>query len=131
MSVESDHPEFPYEEPPHGITYRQRPWDGVLVMVDGLPFNAGDTITFDVTVCSDADGQVVAATAQGVVRLMARTTTVSYTIPWNGVLDAVAEGSIVASYTHTPAGGGEPATSESAIVGYSRRQSGGCPSAAR
>ncbi|MFI9325235.1 hypothetical protein ACIGXI_36425 [Kitasatospora aureofaciens] len=125
MSAELDFPEFPYEEPPYGITWWQKPWNGVLVRVDQIPFNAGDELTFHVTVCSDVHGQTSAATIQGVVSITADTTTVDYTIPWDGVLDAVTEGSITVFYTLTPSDGSEPTTSEGAIVQYSHRQPGG------
>ncbi|MFK0017116.1 hypothetical protein [Streptomyces sp. NPDC091027] len=45
--------------------------------------------------------------------------------PWNGVLDTVTEGSIIAFYTLTPSDGGAPSTSQEAIVHYSRQQPGG------
>lgn len=125
MSVELDIPEFPYEEPPGGITCRQKPWNGVLVRVDRIPFKAGDTLTFDVTVRGDLPGRTPAATVQGVVGITADTTTVDYTIPWDGVLDAVPEGSITVLYRLTPADGSKPTTSEAALVRYSRRQPSG------
>ncbi|MFJ4188122.1 hypothetical protein [Kitasatospora sp. NPDC089509] len=125
MSVEPDFPEFPYEEPPHGITCWQKPWNGVLVRVDQIPCKAGDELTFDVTVCSDFHGQTPAATIQGIVSITADTTSADYTIPWDGVLDAVPEGSITVFYTLTPSDGSEPTTSEGTIVRYSRRQPGG------
>ncbi|MFJ9447888.1 hypothetical protein ACIRRH_39580 [Kitasatospora sp. NPDC101235] len=93
--------------------------------MDQIPFKAGDELTFNVTVCSDFHGQTSAATIQGVVSITADTTTVDYTIPWNGVLDAVTEGSITVFYTLTPSDGSEPTTSEGTIVQYSRRQPGG------
>ncbi|MFB6518972.1 hypothetical protein [Streptomyces sp. NPDC056401] len=52
----------------------------------------------------------------------ADTTSVSYTIPWDGILDAVTEGSITVFYTLTPADGSTPSTSQEAMVQYSRRQ---------
>ncbi|MEU9047162.1 MULTISPECIES: hypothetical protein [unclassified Kitasatospora] len=122
MLVALDHPEFPYAEPAHGITCWQKPWNGVLVRVDQIPFKAGDELTFDVTVCSDFHGPTPAATIKGVVSITADTTTVDYTIPWDGVLDAVTEGSLTVSYTLTPSDGSEPTTSEGAMVRYSRRQ---------
>ncbi|MFD5463077.1 hypothetical protein ACFWIQ_09655 [Kitasatospora sp. NPDC127059] len=125
MSVELDIPEFPHEEPPGGITCWQKPWNGVLVRVDQIPFKAGDKLTFEVTVCSDFSGQTPAATIQGVVSITDDTTTVDYTIPWDGVLDAVHEGSITVFYSLTPADGSKPTTSEGAVVQYSRRQPGG------
>ncbi|MFD8749376.1 hypothetical protein ACFV0O_00090 [Kitasatospora sp. NPDC059577] len=125
MPVEFDIPEFPDEEPPGQIGCRQKPWDGVLVRVDRIPFKAGDELTFDVTICGDVLGQIPAATVQGVVSITADTTTVDYTIPWGGVLDAVPEGSITVFYSLAPAGGGRPTTSETAVVRYSRRQPGG------
>ncbi|MEU5812133.1 hypothetical protein [Streptomyces sp. NPDC047718] len=125
MSVELDFPEFPYEEPPHGITCRQKPWNGVLVRVDRIPFKAGDELTFDVTICSDFHAQTPAATNQGVVSITADTTTVDYTIPWDGVLDAVTEGSITVFYTLTTSNASEPTTSDSATVRYSRQQPSG------
>ncbi|MFI8500610.1 hypothetical protein ACIGFK_19240 [Streptomyces sp. NPDC085524] len=125
MSIENDFPEFPYEDPPGWITCRQKPWNGVLVRVDRQSFKAGDKITFDVTVCSDAAGPNPAAKIRGVVSVTADTTSADYTIPWAGVLDAVTEGSITAFYTLTPADGGGPLTSEAAIVDYSRHQLGG------
>ncbi|MFJ9773040.1 hypothetical protein ACIRVF_17675 [Kitasatospora sp. NPDC101157] len=125
MSVEFDIPEFPDEEPPHGITCREKPWNGVLVRVDRIPFRAGDKVTFDVMVCGDFHGQTPAATVQGVVAVAADTTTVHYTIPWDGVLDVVPEGSVAVCYSLTPADGSKPTTSESALVLYSRRQPGG------
>lgn len=125
MSIELDFPEFPYEEPPDGITCRQKPWNGVLVRVDQIPFKTGDKVTFHVTVCSDATGQTLAAKTQGIVAITADTTSADYTIPWDGVLDAVAEGSIIAFYTLAPADGSAPSTSEAAIVRYSRQQPGG------
>ncbi|MFE4482106.1 hypothetical protein, partial [Kitasatospora sp. NPDC056789] len=125
MSVELDIPEFPHEEPPGEITCRQKPWNGVLVRVDRIPFKAGDKLTFDVTVRSDFQGQTPAAAVQGVVNIAADTATVDYAIPWDGVLNAVTEGSIMVFYTLTPADGSKPTTSEGAIVRYSRRQPGG------
>lgn len=94
-------------------------------MVDHIRFTAGDTVTFDVTVRSDPDGQTLAAQTQGVVTVTADTTSVSCTIPWDGVLDAVTEGSIIVFYTRTPADGSAPSTSQEAIAQYSRRQPGG------
>ncbi len=91
MPIELDFPEFPFEEAPGLIGCRQEPWNGVLVVVDHIPFTTGDKVTFDVTVCGDTDGQSVAAQTQGVVNVTADTTSVSYTIPWEGVLDAVTE----------------------------------------
>ncbi|ATZ24082.1 hypothetical protein ACFZBM_25420 [Streptomyces lavendulae] len=125
MPIELDFPEFPFEEAPGLIGCRQEPWNGVLVVVDHIPFTTGDKVTFDVTVCGDTDGQSVAAQTQGVVNVTADTTSVSYTIPWEGVLDAVTEGSIIASYCRTPVDGSTPSTSQEAIVRYSRQQSGG------
>ncbi|MEU9109859.1 hypothetical protein AB0D54_37140 [Streptomyces xanthophaeus] len=125
MSVELDVPEFAYEEPPAGITCQQKPWNGVLVWVDQIPFKTGDRITFDVTVWSDASGQTLAVEHQGLVVITADTTSASYTIPWDGVLDAVTEGSISAFYILTPAGGSAPLTSQEAIVRYSRQHPGG------
>ncbi|GGS15862.1 hypothetical protein Snoj_29840 [Streptomyces nojiriensis] len=125
MSVELDFPEFPYEEPPGGITCRQEPWNGVLVAVDQIPFKTGDKVTFHITVCSDATGQTPAAEIQGVASITADTTSASYTIPWDGVLDAVTEGSIIAFYTLTPADGSASSTSQEAIVRYSRQRPGG------
>ncbi|MER7756813.1 hypothetical protein [Kitasatospora sp. NPDC097643] len=125
MSVESDIPEFPGEEPVGWITCRHRPWDGVLVRAGRIPFAAGDEVAFDVTVCGDVDGRIPAAMVRGVVSVTADTTAVDYTIPWDGVLDAVVEGSITVSYSLAPAGGGGPAVSESAVVRYSRRGPGG------
>ncbi|MFD7554494.1 MULTISPECIES: hypothetical protein [unclassified Streptomyces] len=125
MSIELDFPEFPYEDPPGWITCRQKPWNGVLVRVDQQSFKAGDKVTFDVVVCSDAGGQTPVAEIQGVVSINTDTASVDYTIPWAGVLDAVTEGSILVWYTLTPANGGEPSTSEAAIVDYSRHQHGG------
>ncbi|MFE7529816.1 hypothetical protein ACFU7Y_29490, partial [Kitasatospora sp. NPDC057542] len=93
--------------------------------MDQLPFKAGDQLTFDVTVCGDFPGQTPAATIQGVVNITADTTTVDFTIPWDGVLDSVTEGSITVSCTLTPADGSEPTTSQAAGVRYSRRQPGG------
>ncbi|MFE2323441.1 hypothetical protein ACFXD5_05890 [Streptomyces sp. NPDC059385] len=125
MSIELDFPEFPYEDPPGRITWRQKPWNGVLVRVDRQSFKTGDKVTFDVVVRSDATGQTPAATIQGVVSISSDCASVDYTIPWTGVLDAVTEGSIIAWYTLTPANGGEPISSEAAIVDYSRLQPGG------
>nr|WSX47717.1 hypothetical protein OG409_01265 [Streptomyces sp. NBC_00974] len=125
MSIELDFPEFPFEEPPGWITCLQKPWNGVLVVVDQIPFTTGDKVTLDVTICSDTAGQTVAAQTQVVVNVTADTTSVSYTIPWDGVLDAVTEGSIIAFYTLTPADGSAPSTSQEAIVRYSRQQPGG------
>ncbi|WP_416876396.1 hypothetical protein, partial [Kitasatospora sp. SC0581] len=71
MSVELDIPEFPHEEPPGEITCRQKPWNGVLVRVNQIPFKAGDKLTFDVTVRSDFQGQTPAAAVQGVVNIAA------------------------------------------------------------
>lgn len=130
MSVELDFPEFPYEEPPAGITCQQEPWNGVLVTVDQIPFKTGDQVTFHVTVCSDYSGQTLAAETHGVVTITADTNSASYTIPWKGVLDAVTEGSIIACYTLTPVDGIPPLTSQEAIVRYSRQQRDGavcCP----
>ncbi|MEU4358680.1 hypothetical protein [Streptomyces virginiae] len=93
--------------------------------MDQIPFTTGDKVTFDVMVCSDTAGQTLAAQIQGVVTVTADTTSVSYTIPWDGVLDAVTEGSIIAFYTLTPADGSAPSTSQEAIVRYSRQQPGG------
>ncbi|MFH9355291.1 hypothetical protein [Kitasatospora sp. NPDC017646] len=92
--------------------------------MDRIPFKAGDELTFHVTLCSDSYGHTPAATIQGVVSITADTTTVDYTIPWDGVLNAVPEGSIMVFYTPPPSDGSEPPTSESAIVRYSRRQPG-------
>ncbi|MFE9799755.1 hypothetical protein ACFYP6_12850 [Streptomyces goshikiensis] len=125
MSIALDFPEFPFEEPPGSISSLQRPWNGVLVRVDHIPFTTGDKVTFDVTVYSHAAGQTVAAKTQGVVRVTADTTSVSYTIPWEGVLDAVADGSITVFYTLTPADGSTSLTSQEAMVQYSRQQPGG------
>lgn len=94
-------------------------------MVDHIPFTTGDKVTFDVTVCSDTSGQTLAAKTQGVVSVTADTTSVSYTIPWVGVLDAVTEGSITVFYTLTPADGSTPSISQEAMVQYSRQQPGG------
>ncbi|MGW6978284.1 hypothetical protein ACWGE1_02355 [Streptomyces sp. NPDC054932] len=125
MSIELDFPEFPYEEPPSGITCWQKPWNGVLVMVDQIPFKTGDKVTFHITVCSDIAGHTPAVEIQGVANIAADTTSAGYTIPWDGVLDAVVEGSIIAFYTHTPADGSAPSTSQEAIVRYSRQQPDG------
>ncbi|MFD6936930.1 hypothetical protein ACFWAP_12380 [Streptomyces goshikiensis] len=125
MSIELDFPEFPYEEPPGWITCRHKPWNGVLVRVDYIPFKTGDKVTFDITVCSDTTRQTSTVKNQGVVSITADTTCASYTIPWDGVLDAVTDGSITAFYTLTPADGSEPSTSEAATVRYSRQQPGG------
>ncbi|MGW0754004.1 hypothetical protein [Streptomyces sp. NPDC002587] len=125
MSIELDFPEFPFEEPPGSINCLQKPWNGVLVKVDQIPFTTGDKVTFDVTVYSDTTGQTLAAKTQGVVTVTADTTSVSYTIPWDGVLDAVTEGSITVFYTLTPADGSTPSTSQEAMVHYSRQQPGG------
>ncbi|MCX5409845.1 hypothetical protein OHA37_39125 [Streptomyces sp. NBC_00335] len=125
MPVELDFPEFPFEEPPGSINCLQKPWNGVLVVVDHIPFTTGDKVTFDVTVCSDTSGQTLAAKTQGVVSVTADTTSVSYTIPWVGVLDAVTEGSITVFYTLTPADGSTPSISQEAMVQYSRQQPGG------
>ncbi|MET9959647.1 hypothetical protein ABZ128_11370 [Streptomyces sp. NPDC006326] len=125
MSIELDFPEFPYEEPPGGITCRQKPWNGVLVVVDEIPFKTGDKVTFHITVCSDANGQIPAAEIQGVASITSDTTSAGYTIPWDGVLDAVTEGSIIAFYTLSPADGSRSSTSQEAIVRYSRQQPGG------
>lgn len=125
MSIELDFPEFPYAEPPGGITCQQKPWNGVLVRADQMLFKTGDTVTFHVTVCSDITGQTLAAADQGVVSITADTTSASYTIPWDGVLDTVTEGSIIAFYTLTPADGSAPSTSQEAIVRYSRQRPGG------
>ncbi|MFD8141591.1 hypothetical protein [Streptomyces sp. NPDC059708] len=125
MSIELDFPEFPHEEPPAGITCRQEPWNGVLVRVDRIPFKAGDKVTFHVTVCSDDAGQTPAVTTRGVVSITADTASVGYTIPWNGVLDTVTEGSVIAFYTLTPADGGALSTSQDAIVRYSRHRHDG------
>ncbi|MGW6704525.1 hypothetical protein ACWGDE_06500 [Streptomyces sp. NPDC054956] len=125
MSIELDHPEFPYEEPPGRITCQQKPWNGVLVALDGIPLQRGDKVTFHVTVCSDAHGDTAAAEDRGIVSVTSDTTSAAYTIPWGGVLDTVTEGSIVAFYTVAPADGSAPSTSEAAIVRYSRLQPGG------
>lgn len=125
MSIALDFPEFPFEEPPGSINCLQKPWNGVLVEVDHIPFTAGDKVTFDVTVYSDTTGQTLAAKTHGVVSVAADTTSVSYTIPWDGILDAVAEGSITVVYTLTPADGSTPSTSQEAMVQYSRQQPGG------
>ncbi|KOG54645.1 hypothetical protein ADK75_13490 [Streptomyces virginiae] len=125
MSIALDFPEFPFEEPPGSINCRQKPWNGVLVVVDQIPFTTGDKVTFDITVCSDTTGHTLAAKTQGVVSVTADTTSVSYTIPWDGVLDAVIEGSITVFYTLTPADGSAPLTSQEAMVQYSRQQPGG------
>ncbi|MCX4957396.1 hypothetical protein [Streptomyces virginiae] len=125
MSIELDFPEFPYEEPPGGITCRQKPWNGVLVVVDQIPFKTGDKVTFHITVCSDATGQTPAAEIQGVASITADTASAGYTIPWDGVLDAVTDGCIIAFYTLTPADGSPSSTSQEAIVRYSRQQPGG------
>ncbi|GHD75522.1 hypothetical protein ACFQL8_15060 [Streptomyces goshikiensis] len=125
MSIALDFPEFPFEEPPGSISCLQKPWNGVLVRVDHIHFTTGDKVTFDVTVYSDTAGQILAAKTQGVVRVTADTTSVSYTIPWDGVLDAVAEGSITVLYTLAPVDGSTPSTSQEAMVQYSRQQPGG------
>lgn len=125
MSIELDFPEFPYEEPPAGITCQQKPWNGVLVRVEQISFKTGDKVTFHVTVCSDDTGQTPAVKIQGVVSITADTTSASYTIPWNGVLDTVTTGSIIAFYTLTPADGSAPSTSQDAIVQYSRQHRDG------
>ncbi|MFG2341808.1 hypothetical protein [Streptomyces yangpuensis] len=125
MCVELDIPEFPYEEPPSGITCAQKPWNGVLVQVDRIPFKAGDEVTFHITVCGDIAGHVPAAETQGVVSIAADTTSADWTIPWDGVLDRVTEGSVIAFYTLAPADGGAPSTSQEAIVRYSRQHPGG------
>ncbi|MFF3213045.1 hypothetical protein ACFYYB_20525 [Streptomyces sp. NPDC002886] len=125
MTIELDFPEFPFEEPPGGITCAQKPCNGILVVVDHIRFTAGDTVTFDVAVCSDPDGQNVTERTRGVVTVTADTTSVSYTIPWDGVLDAVIEGSIIVFYTRTPADGSAPSSSQEAIAQYSRRRPGG------
>ncbi|MGR4880622.1 hypothetical protein ACIPUC_14505 [Streptomyces sp. LARHCF249] len=125
MSVELDFPEFPYEEPSGSITCWQKPWNGVLVVVDQIRFKTGDKVTFHITVCSDATGRTPAAEIQGVASITADTTSASYTIPWNGVLDAVTEGSIIAFYTLTPADGSPSSSSQEAIVRYSRQRPGG------
>ncbi|MGW6573537.1 hypothetical protein ACWGAN_15345 [Streptomyces sp. NPDC054945] len=125
MSIELDIPEFPYEEPPRGITCGQEPWNGVLLMVDRIPFRTGDKVTFHVTVHSDGSGQIVAARTQGVVSITADTTSVGWTIPWAGVLDTVSQGSISAFYTLAPADGSAPSTSQEAIVLYSRQRPDG------
>ncbi|MFF9646622.1 hypothetical protein [Kitasatospora aureofaciens] len=65
--------------------------------------------------------QSPAVTIEGVVGVTADTTTVDYTIPWGGVLDAVDEGSSTVFYSLVPADGGKPTTSEGASVRYSRR----------
>lgn len=57
--------------------------------------------------------------------IIADTTSAGYTIPWDGVLDAVTEGSIIAFYSHTAGDGSVPASSQEAIVQYSRQQPGG------
>ncbi|MFI5671087.1 hypothetical protein [Streptomyces sp. NPDC051704] len=93
--------------------------------MDQIPFKTGDKVTFHVTVCSDVTGQTPAAEIQGVASITADTTRAGYTIPWDGVLDAVPEGSIIAFYTLTPADGSPSSTSQEAIVRYSRRQPGG------
>lgn len=64
---------------------------GVLVVVDQIPFKSGDKVAFRVTVCGDDTGQTPAAEFQGVVSITADTTSASYAIPWNGVLDTVTE----------------------------------------
>ncbi|MEU3778372.1 hypothetical protein AB0F11_35255 [Streptomyces sp. NPDC032472] len=125
MSIELDFPDFPYAETPGGITCWQKPWNGVLVVVDQMPFKTGDEVTFHIAVCSDAAGETPAAEIQGVARITADTTSADYTIPWDGVLDAVTEGSIIAFYTLTPADGSASSTSQEAIVRYSRQGSGG------
>ncbi|MFD7729633.1 hypothetical protein ACFV6F_04490 [Kitasatospora phosalacinea] len=121
MSIELDYPEFPYEEPVGWISCRQEPWNGVLVRVAQLSFRTGDQLTFDVTVCSDFPGQTSAATIQGVVSITSDTTSADYTIPWDGVLDTVTEGSITVFYTLTPADGSAPTTSQAAEIRYSCR----------
>ncbi|MFE1873092.1 hypothetical protein ACFW9N_19635 [Streptomyces sp. NPDC059496] len=102
MSIGLDFPEFLYEQPRGGITCWQKPRNGVLVVVDQMPFKTGDEVTFHITVCSDATGQTPAAEIQGVARITADTTSASYTIVWDGVLDAVTEGSVIAFYTLAP-----------------------------
>ncbi|AWZ09327.1 MULTISPECIES: hypothetical protein [unclassified Streptomyces] len=125
MSIELDYPEFPYEDSPGWITWAQKPWNGVLVMVDGIPFKAGDKVTFDVSVYGDSTGQTLAAWTRGVVDVPADITSVGYTIPWDGVLDAITEGFISAFYTLDPVGGGEPTTSQEGMVWYSLRRPDG------
>ncbi|MEV7174581.1 hypothetical protein AB0O18_33385 [Streptomyces sp. NPDC093224] len=93
----------------------------MLVVVDQMPFKSGDKVTFHVTVCGDDTGQTPAAEFQGVVSITADTTSASYTIHWNGVLDTVTEGSVIAFYTLTPADGSAPSTSREAAPGPARR----------
>ncbi|AWZ05941.1 MULTISPECIES: hypothetical protein [unclassified Streptomyces] len=117
MSIALDFPEFPFEEPPGSINCLQKPWNGVLVKVDQIPFTAGDKVTFEVTVYSDTTtGQTLAAKTQGIVSVTADTTSVSYTIPWDGVLDAATEGSITVFYTLTPADGSTPSTGSGLLL---------------
>ncbi|MFJ7776916.1 hypothetical protein [Streptomyces yangpuensis] len=125
MAVALDIPEFPHGEPPSGITCAQKPWDGVLVQVEGIPFEAGDEVTFHITVCSDLAGHVPAAETQGVVRIAAGTASVDWSVPWDGVLDTATAGSLIAFYTLAPADGGAPSTSQEAIVRYSRQHPDG------
>ncbi|MFE6050424.1 hypothetical protein ACFQ6N_06705 [Kitasatospora sp. NPDC056446] len=93
MPVELGIPEFPHEELPGGITCRHKPWNGVLVRVDRIPFEAGDGLAFDVTVCNDAHGRIPAATIRHVVDITADTTTVDYTIPIDSAADSSLAGS--------------------------------------
>ncbi|MFD7915652.1 hypothetical protein ACFV30_33915 [Streptomyces sp. NPDC059752] len=125
MSIGLDFPEFLYEQPRGGIICWQKPWNGVLVVVDQMPFKTGDEVTFHITVCSDATGQTPAAEIQGVARITADTTSASYTIGWDGVLDAVTEGSVIAFYTLAPAEGSASSTSQEAVVRCFRQRPGG------
>ncbi|MFE3791846.1 hypothetical protein [Streptomyces goshikiensis] len=116
MSIALDFPEFPFEEPPGSITCQQKPWNGVLVRVDHYRSRPATRSP------STSRSTAKPAKSRGVT---ADTTSVSYTIPWEGALDAVAEGSITVFYTLTPADGSTPSTSQEAMVQYSRRQPGG------